>query len=62
VGILLGGMAEDSLIFTYQISGGLWSYLFQRPIAMFILVLLCLSLFGSQLFNGIKKVNFGKSN
>ena len=35
VGILLGSMAEDSLIYTYQISGGQWSYLLERPLALF---------------------------
>jgi len=49
VGILLGGMAEDSLIYTYQISGGQWSYLFERPATIAILLLLIVSLFGSSL-------------
>ncbi|MBT5169888.1 MAG: tripartite tricarboxylate transporter permease [Opitutales bacterium] len=49
VGILLGGMAEDSLIYTYQISGGRWSYLFERPATITILLLLIISLFGSSL-------------
>ena len=49
IGILLGGMAEDSLIYSYQISGGQWSYLLERPMALAILALLAVSLFGSQL-------------
>ncbi len=49
IGILLGGMAEDSVIYTYQISGGQWSYLLERPMALAILALLAVSLFGSQL-------------
>jgi len=48
IGILLGAMAEDSLIYSYQISGQ-WSYLLERPVAMIILGLLVLSLFGSKL-------------
>ena len=49
VGILLGGMAEDSLIYSYQISGGLWSYLLERPVTIVILMLIVLSLFGNRL-------------
>jgi len=49
VGILLGGMADESLIYSYQISGGQWSYLLQRPIAMVFLLLLACSLFGGKL-------------
>jgi len=49
IGILLGGMAEDSLIYSYQISGGQWSYLLERPVALGILGLLIASLFGRKL-------------
>jgi putative tricarboxylic transport membrane protein len=49
IGILLGGMAEDSLIYSYQISGGQWSYLLERPVALAILGLLIVSLFGRKL-------------
>ena len=49
IGILLGGMAEDSVIYSYQISGGQWSYILERPITLLILLLLLLSLFGSKL-------------
>lgn len=49
IGILLGGMAEDSVIYSYQISGGQWSYILERPITLVILVLLLVSLFGSKL-------------
>jgi putative tricarboxylic transport membrane protein len=49
IGLLLGGMAEEWLIYSYQISGGQWSYLLQRPAAIAILVLLFISLFGSRL-------------
>ncbi len=48
IGILLGGMAEDSVIYSYQISGGQWSYILDRPITLVILILLLLSLFGSK--------------
>jgi putative tricarboxylic transport membrane protein len=49
IGVLLGGMAEDSVIYSYQISGGQWSYLLERPMALTILALLVVSLFGSKL-------------
>ena len=55
IGLLLGGMAEDSLIFTYQISGGQFSYIFERPITAIILVLLMLSLFGGKLVTTLTK-------
>jgi putative tricarboxylic transport membrane protein len=48
IGILLGGMAEESLLFSYQISGGLWSYILERPVTIFILVMLVISLFGGK--------------
>lgn len=51
IGLLLGGMAEDSMIYSYQISGGQWSYLLERPMAMAILALLLFSLFGSKLID-----------
>ena len=49
IGILLGGMAEDSMIYLHEISGGQWSYLLERPMALVILALLAASLFGSKL-------------
>jgi len=49
IGILLGGMAEESLIYTWQISGGEWSYLLERPVALAILALLAVSLFGGRI-------------
>lgn len=49
IGILLGGMAEDSAIYTYQISGGQWSYFLERPMALAIMALLVMSVFGSKL-------------
>jgi putative tricarboxylic transport membrane protein len=48
IGILLGGMAEDSLVYSYQISGGQWSYLLERPMTLIILALLAVSLFGNK--------------
>jgi len=49
IGILLGGIAEESIIYSYQISGGQWSYILERPITLVILILLFLSLFGGKL-------------
>ena len=59
IGLLLGGMAEESLIYSYQISGGQFSYILSRPITIGILALLIISLFGGaltkSLSNKIKK-------
>jgi len=49
IGILLGGMAEDSIVYSYQISGGQWSYLLERPVTIIILVLVAMSLFGNKI-------------
>lgn len=49
IGILLGDMAESSLIYSYQISGGQWSYLLERPVTLIVLGLLVVSLFGRRL-------------
>ena len=54
IGILLGGMAEDSIVYSYQISGGQWSYLLERPVAVVILVLLAVSLFGGKVAKFLK--------
>ncbi|MFZ9052428.1 MAG: tripartite tricarboxylate transporter permease [Woeseiaceae bacterium] len=55
IGILLGGMAEDSVIYSYQISGGQWSYLLERPMALAILALLVASLLGTRLVDILKR-------
>lgn len=49
IGILLGNMAESNLIYSYQISGGQWSYLLERPITIGIIALLFASLMGGKL-------------
>ncbi|WP_252106350.1 MULTISPECIES: tripartite tricarboxylate transporter permease [unclassified Halomonas] len=49
IGLLLGSLAEKSLLHSYQISGGDFSYLFTRPVALGILALLVISLFGRPL-------------
>ncbi|MFG6666028.1 tripartite tricarboxylate transporter permease [Halomonas sp. HNIBRBA4712] len=54
IGLLLGALAEKSLIHSYQISGGDIGYLFERPIALGILALLLISLFGQPLMKRIK--------
>ena len=51
IGILLGNMAESNLIYSYQISGGQWSYLLERPMTIGIVVLLFVSLLGGKLVN-----------
>ncbi|ADG93265.1 protein of unknown function DUF112 transmembrane [Arcobacter nitrofigilis DSM 7299] len=55
IGMLLGKMAEGSLVQTLQISGGEFSYILQRPITIAILVLLIFSLFGSKLIEKLTK-------
>ncbi len=55
VGILLGGMAEDAVVYSYQVSGGQWSYLLERPITLVILGLLAASLFGSKAVETLKR-------
>ncbi len=55
IGILLGSMAESSLLHSFQISGGELSYLFERPLTLGILALLLISLFGSRLMDVLKK-------
>jgi putative tricarboxylic transport membrane protein len=55
IGILLGGMAEGSTIYSYQISGGQWGYLLERPMALTILALLFVSLFGGKLVEMLKR-------
>ncbi|SDM53620.1 putative tricarboxylic transport membrane protein [Franzmannia pantelleriensis] len=49
IGMLLGAMAEKSLLHSHQISGGDITYLFERPVAMGIMVLMLVSLFGRPL-------------
>ncbi|WP_409522541.1 tripartite tricarboxylate transporter permease [Nitrincola sp. MINF-07-Sa-05] len=46
IGILLGAMAEKTLLHSYQISGGDISYILERPVTLIILFLLLISLFG----------------
>ena len=54
IGMLLGRMAESSLLHSYQISGGEMSYMLERPIALGILCLMLLSLFGKTLIKKFK--------
>lgn len=49
IGLLLGDMAERSLVYSYQISGAQWSYLLERPVALILLGLLAASLFGRRI-------------
>lgn len=60
VGILLGGMAEESMLYSYQISGGQWGYIFERPIAIGILILLFASLFGGKLVTLLRRRTISK--
>jgi len=49
IGLLLGSAVDESMIYTYQISGGQLTYLFDRPASMLMLLLLIASLMGSKL-------------
>ena len=51
IGLLLGSAADESMIYTYQISGGQWAYLLERPASIFMLLLLIASLLGSRLIS-----------
>ena len=55
IGILLGGMAEDAVVYSWQISGGQWSYLLERPIALVLLGLIAISLFGGKAFERLQR-------
>ncbi len=48
-------MAESSLIYTYQISGGQWSYLLERPFTLIVLGLLLISLSGNRLVDLLRR-------
>ena len=61
VGLLLGRMVEGELSRSYQISGGDIMFLFGRPIALVLLVLLLLSLFGCPLFRTLRHL-IGRRN
>ena len=56
IGMLLGRMAESSLLHSYQISGGEISYILERPIALAILGLMLLSLFGKTILQKFKAI------
>ena len=55
IGMLLGKMAESSLVQTLQISGGNFIYIMERPITLIILALLIFSLFGTSLIEKLTK-------
>lgn len=54
IGMLLGAMAEKSLLHSYQISGGNLGYVLERPITLAILALLLVSLFGKRLLGLVR--------
>ena len=55
IGMLLGAMAEKSLLHSYQISGGDLAYVLERPVTMIILALLLVSLFGQHLVKWFRR-------
>ncbi|MEQ8441339.1 MAG: tripartite tricarboxylate transporter permease [Alphaproteobacteria bacterium] len=48
IGILLGGMVEGELIRTYQLGGGSFWYIFERPLVIVILILFVAFIVGFQ--------------
>lgn len=60
VAMVLGPMAENSLRQTLKISGGSWSFIYERPITLFIVILCVLSLVSPILTSVIKKRNAKK--
>lgn len=54
IGMLLGGMAESSLVQTLQISGGDVTYIFERPVTIVVVLLLLASIFGVKIINKLK--------
>lgn len=57
IGTLLRYMVESLLLHSYQISGGQFSYLFDRPITLTILIMIIISLFGSSLIKTCLRYN-----
>jgi putative tricarboxylic transport membrane protein len=55
IGMLLGAMAEKSLLHSYQISGGDITYVLERPVTLIILAMLLVSLFGKRLLGLYKR-------
>ena len=55
IGILLGGMLEDSFIYTYQISGGQWGYILERPLVIIMLCLMVLPMFTTKIISKLSK-------
>ncbi|MBA2777756.1 tripartite tricarboxylate transporter permease [Billgrantia kenyensis] len=55
IGMLLGAMAEKSLLHSYQISGGNLAYVLERPVTLIIFALLLVSLFGQRLMNWFRR-------
>ena len=56
VGLLLGRLTEGALLRTYQMGGGELSFLFTRPIAMVIVLLLIISIVLPYLRSGLARV------
>ena len=54
IGLLLGKMAETELLHSYQISGGEWTYILERPIAIGLFILMALSVFLPPLLDKLK--------
>ena len=55
VGLLLGGSADEAMIYSYQISGGQWSYLLERPVSLAMIALLAASLAGGRLLRWLQR-------
>lgn len=55
VGLLLGGSADEAMIYSYQISGGQWGYLLERPVSLAMIALLAASLAGGRLLGWLQR-------
>jgi putative tricarboxylic transport membrane protein len=55
VGLLLGHIAEEQLVYTYQISGGQFAYLLERPITIGLVVLLVALVFAPPLYRKLSR-------
>jgi putative tricarboxylic transport membrane protein len=56
VGLLLARMTEGAMLRTYQMSGGDFFYIFQRPIALCLLILLVLSFAAGPLSRRLRRI------
>lgn len=59
IGLMLGPMVESELIRSYQVSGGAWSFILERPLAMLFAFLILVSVGGPSLLRGLRRARAG---